>query len=232
MCAASAGTAAHAQSTPLVFLYGSAAYDHETSVVHDNAAYDSGSPTDAWTFNLGAGCHISKSFVLGVQGGYTRITNVVTDPDALINNNYGQGFPIPMFTMVNWRLGIFGRYTKHLSNRIFFFAQADVTHAQSDYTQDGELTYGGTYNSTAAQQFPTGNSVNATIYPGVGIHIFKGWAIQASIGGLTYNVFNYPDGLSLHHTSFTLGQQFNFGICKTFSNAHKATNSKKTATGK
>ena len=207
-----------------ILLYGDGGFDLDKSTgsssVRGTANFN---PSIAWHVNAGAGYVLNDKLTLGLLGGYSHINNLA--PSSYSQNSNSAN--LPTYALITWSAGAFGRYTKHLGDHFFIYAQTDLSIFQSVYKRDGGLVSGTLYNTTIYDSQPEGTGVTAFAFPGFGIDIYKGLGVQANIGGISYTYFNNFDGFATHHINISLGQQFNFGVYKFF--AHHKDAAKKNA---
>ena len=170
-----------------VLYFGSLAGNNNSS---DNPAVEK--TTGAFAIRQGVGYQFSKHFTAGLLGGYSRskaeqISNVGT-ADKITKNSA-------------WFVGPFGRYTAYLGDRIFVYLQADaVYNGAKQHTSKGTVH---------------GHSWGGDLFPAVGFTVYRNWALNLDIGGISYR-HSHP-GRTVNNTiTYNIGQSFNFGISKNF----------------
>lgn len=144
--------------------------------------------TKSFNLNVGAGYQFDNNWTIGLTGGYTTFRD---RPDGQnhwdLNDQY--------------RLAPFLRYSRPLGNLFTFYTQ-------------GEFGYVGTAAGQTNQNTRVNeNGVYAYVYPGIGINMGKGWALNFNIGGLGYQsikleTVNNPD----RSFGLSFGQHMNAGL--------------------
>lgn len=101
-------------------------------------------------------------------------------------------------------VGPFVRYTRKLSDVFFVFGQLEGSYIY------GKQKLGNTTISKA-------NGVSGNIFPAVGINVYKGFALNFNVGGISYVTTKF-EGSDNRQNNFktSFGDQVNFGISKNF----------------
>ena len=100
-------------------------------------------------------------------------------------------------------VGAFGRYTAYLTPVFFAYLQINAQH-QSNYNTNGKPD-----NNTQ------GYGIN--IVPGIGAFVYRGWAVNFQVAGISYQDISTED--KLHRTrgiGLNLGNIMSFGFSKNF----------------
>jgi len=139
-------------------------------LVYGNAGFNSNKDAGAtqsrldWHVNPGVGYQFTKNWTIGVNLGW----NQTADLDQNSTNEYHTNA---------YNVGLFARYTCSMmhSNVFFWYAQANgnymgqyITHADDPST--GKM-----------------HGYGVEVFPGIGAHLGKGWAINMSAGSLGFN---------------------------------------------
>jgi len=101
-------------------------------------------------------------------------------------------------TSTGFEAGAFARYSVPLSERFSFFGQGEVAFGQDKDQNDVKA-----------------NSVAVRVMPGIQMAIQNGWALNFTLGGISYGSYKY-DGADNASTSFdlNLGEALNIGVSK------------------
>lgn len=209
---------AHAYAQPHTWLvYGSAGISQNTN--NSSYAYPQGTTTN-WSVTPGIGYQFNKHLTVGVQGSYSHAENpypapVFTSPYS--NNSFFNGYG---GTTINWSAGAFFRYTQNLGKIFYIYGQANMAYLSSEL-HNAPYYY---YNSNTviySESTPTANGFEGQLFPAIGAKIYKGLALNFSLGGLDYNTIsqNLEGGGNgkVSNVQLTFGQQVNIGVSDNFS---------------
>jgi hypothetical protein len=170
-----------------ILYFGSLAGNNSSS---DNPAVDK--TASAFAIRQGVGYQFSKHITVGLQGGYAQ---------SKAGQNSHVGTPDKMTKNSAWMVGPFGRYTAYLGDRLFVYVQADVVFNAAK-TQTPKAT-------------AHGRSWGGDLFPAVGLNLYKGWAINLNIGGVSYR-YSHPGKTVNNNFAYNIGQTFTFGVSKNF----------------
>lgn len=189
--AAGSIAAANAQSAGSILGYGDVGF---------GTSKDSSKATNTnFNINLGVGYAFTTNWAAGIQGGFGSTTYKM---DA---NNKS--------SVNDFHIGVFGRYTKPLSNVFAVYGQLDAGY-MSSMPKD---TYGGvTVNGDKTNGFMVG------ITPAVQVAVGNWFNLNFSFGGLSYTSTKSSAAGANTVSSFNLnfGQTANIGISKYFGCGH------------
>jgi len=185
--AAGSLAAANAQSAGSILVYGNIGF---------NTGKDSAKTTNTnFYINPGVGYALDNHWVIGLQGGFGSGTT-----------KYDGG---GKSTMNEFSVGVFGRYTKTLSNVFSVYAQLDAgymgSHSKDEFS-------GVTVNDIKYSGF------GANLYPVVSVAVGNWFGMNFSFGGLGYSTMkaNTSGANASSNFSFNFGQTVNIGISKYF----------------
>jgi hypothetical protein len=189
-------TAANAQkNTVLVF----GAVDFMTSKDETGPA---STTNNSFFINPGVGYQFSNKSTIGIQGGYGMTNTINSVSFAGVNFDMESRYS-------EWQAGAFYRYTCNLNKIFFLFGQVNAAYMSGTTSIDtaGVVAVGKVED--------TYNGFGATAFPGVGINVHNGWALNFAVGGIGYQTATW-DKATTTSSSFnvTFGQQINFGISK------------------
>ena len=108
---------------------------------------------------------------------------------------------------------MFFRYTQPVSPIFFLWTQLDLSYVNGKHTSENITTVGST--TTVGSASDIYNGFQGSITPAIGVNVYKGLALNFSMGGLGYRTTSFdkaPTTLNSFYVNF--GQQFNFGISK------------------
>lgn len=160
-----------------------------------------------WNINPGVGYQFSHHFTVGIQGGFgstrTETTSILTGKDSIYT-----------MTSNNWSAGVFGRYTYYFNNMFSVWDQLDVSYVGGTVSKENDASIISTSEDTYM-------GFAAMLTPAIGIHIYDGFALNFSFGGIgfstkTTELAGTTNEISETAFDLTLGQQVNFGITKNF----------------
>jgi hypothetical protein len=119
--------------------------------------------TIVWSANPGIGYQFNENWTAGLNLFWSQ--NSMTDvPGGSTKTTVNQG-----------KFGVFGRYTHHFGNSVFYYyGQADVL-MQQGYTTD-----------SSAPAFNKHNGMIIDAYPAIGMQVGCNWGINVSFGGIAY----------------------------------------------
>ncbi|MES2702442.1 MAG: hypothetical protein V4649_07380 [Bacteroidota bacterium] len=140
--------------------------------------------------NPGLGYQFSQHITAGLQGGYMRYSTAYKQP----------GYPTVKETGTEVGIAAFGRYTSYLTDRIFVYLQADAGYNHGQHNVPNPAF---------------GSNLGASLSPAVGFFIYKNWAINASIGGISWRYGLNPSE-RYNTLNWVLGQSVQFGVSKNF----------------
>jgi len=205
-----------------LLLYGTGSYDNNTYDIANNISNNSIS----FSINPGIGYQLDKHFTIGIQGGYTSLANSNGEdyyvfsqgtPANVQYNNYYYGLPKSSYA---WSIGPFARYTRTLGNIFFVYGQLNVTYFASSSNYNYSYVF---YNNLNEYSVNT-SGFGAVLYPGIGINIYKGFALIFDFGGISYmnatTTNPGSDDLHMSHFNVNFAQQMNLGISKNFGMHH------------
>jgi len=152
-----------------------------------------------WNVTPGIGYQLNQNWTVGLNLGYGQNTQKLNDSS---NRN----------SVNSYKVGVFGRYAHAIGDSKIFtwYGQLDLGYA-GQYTTDG---------SAAATDKASG--IAADLFPALGVNVGCNWALNFSVGGISYNTLkanDAPAGIPNNTQStfnFTLGQQVNIGLSKNF----------------
>ncbi|HXS36439.1 MAG TPA: hypothetical protein VN721_07040 [Flavipsychrobacter sp.] len=181
-------TAASAQTHTLL-IYANTYISSENS---DYSSYQR--KTIAWGPNLGVGYQLDHNMTIGIQGIYDFMKTPV---GAAANNN---------FTISEWTLGAFYRYTIYTKTMLFFYAQVDAGYANGSASEE----------DLGAQATYTG--FRGMVYPAIGAFVSPSIAVTFNVGGGSYRTYNWTANYAgienSNRSVLTFGRQFNLGVSK------------------
>lgn len=195
---------AHAQDHSIL-VYGNAGYDRSTSDV-----YGSQTSNTSWNVNPGIGYQFNNHLTVGVTGGYSHEN--MANPYVVLSNGTAT---TESSTQSSWNLGAFFRYTQWLGNIFFVYGQINM-----GYLDNAASTQNIPFNSIPYySETPATNGIQTQLFPGVGVNVYKGFALNFSFGGISYSsvsskTVSVNGTTTSDHFNVTLGQQINIGVSK------------------
>lgn len=150
--------------------------------------------------NFGFGYQLSNHFTVGALGYYNRSafeTNQLITPAYTTHS-----------VSTSYSVGIFGRYTYYLGERLFVYLQADANYGQAK----GKVTNTQTPNTTEST---SSGPITANLTPAVGCFIYKGWAVNLNIGHIGYR-YQSQEGQKSSGFNYNLGNTLSIGVSKNF----------------
>jgi hypothetical protein len=179
----------------------------------DNGPVGGSVNTTNWNVTPGIGYQFHNNWTVGIQGAIGMNNTDVTAPyqlDATKNATFTN-------SSTDWRAGAFLRHTHYFNNMFSLWHQLDLGYMGGSTSQD---TLGATATPSSivkGQREDSYSGFGAMITPAIGVHIWDGFALNFSFGGLGFNTVSWDKApVTETNINFTFGQQFNFGISKNF----------------
>ncbi len=207
-------------------IYGGGTYDNQdylqSQASINSGLYQTASPQTYETllFNSGVGYSISDHFMVGLQGGYGRQEYLyIADNVYYFPPNGSSPYTTNLLEKqqeTTWSAGVFARYNSWVSKRIYVYGQMFAGKYGISYKTIG-IDYANTPRQyvSISPDIPDGNGITVSLFPAVGIEVFKGYGVHMDVGGISYTSYNTTTTASdLHHFNVTLGSQFSFGVHK------------------
>ena len=182
-------------------LYGNVGFTANTDSI--------GSKTNSYNFNPGIGYQFKDNWTLGLNiaiGGSQQETVVGNVP----TGNYNK--------TTSFNIGPFIRYSYPLGNIFSIYGQFELNYLSGTISPYDLVS--GSYSGFGTDFFPA-----------IGVNIKNGWALNLSIGGISYQTKTYKGDLyvnsnggvtnSANQFAVTFGQGATFGISKNFGGSKK-----------
>jgi Outer membrane protein beta-barrel domain len=215
LLAAGTMTTANAQEPRSILLYGDVGF-------HSDRLNDLEKNTH-WNVNTGVGYQFNHNWTIGLHLMWAQnadkagIDGVISNPFVLANiigrnQHLAAATQGESFTENIYAVGPFARYSHYIrrSETFFWFTQLDFDYAGGYWTNQGNPA------------FLKHSGVFANLFPGLGINVGCGYALNFTVGGLAYTSDKLTDATySRNAFDFTFGQQLNFGLSKNFNVGHK-----------
>ncbi len=173
-----------------------------------------------WSVAPGIGYQFNKHLTAGIQGSYTHTENgqyLLYDPISSSMPYYYSGG-----ISIDWSAGAFFRYTQKVGKVFFLYGQANMSYISSEL-YNAPYYYFLPNGTTVSESRPKATGFQAQLFPAVGARVYKGLALNFSIGGINYATQSQNvDAVGTNRSSniaVTFGQQVNFGISDNF-NCH------------
>ena len=140
-----------------ILLYGNAGFNSDKQAGATQSELD-------WHVNPGVGYQLNNNWTIGVNLNWAQTAQI----DPLSTNEYHTN---------SYLMGLFARYSCSMmhSNIFFWYAQANGSYMGSYITHGGDPSTGKTHG------------YGVEVFPGIGAHLGKGWAINMSAGSLGFN---------------------------------------------
>ncbi|RYE25249.1 MAG: porin family protein [Sphingobacteriales bacterium] len=203
-------TAANAQQKGSWLTYGDITFATSKDKIGSSSAISNTNTT--FGINPGVGYQFSHHSTIGVQGGFNIDRNVSSFNLGIIN--------LELETRTtSWGAGAFYRYTQPMGNIFFLYTQVNAGFMSS------KLTTPDTTGTTVGDFETKMNGFGATVFPGIGVNVCKGFALNFATGGIAFSTTwgDQPKAFNPHNTSFglTFGRQINIGVSRNIGCGHK-----------
>ena len=171
---------------------------------------------ESWTVNVAVGKQFTDRFTAGIMIslGYEQYLTTVLE----FNN---PSYPI-LENVKNssgtYKMGLWGRRTYWLNDRIYVYAQVTADYQESNSNQlAGSYSYSTPVVATLYNTpIPAAtNGLSVLLLPGVGVNLVHGFGCHMNLGGLNYTRLAVGDeGGHFNRIQLTIGKQFVFGLHK------------------
>lgn len=160
-----------------------------------------------FSVNPGLGYRINEHVIVGLQGGvsYSK-TNVSYSGTSVSDQNKTD----------NWTFGVFARHTYEINKIFFCYTQLNVSYMNMDAYPNANFVVSG-YNNASLDQITNGYGFQAFLYPGIGIHMPKSYALTLNFGGIGYYSLSQDHGNGTSsNVNINFAQNVKIGIQKEF----------------
>ncbi len=199
--------AANAQQKGSILGYGDLTFSTSKQQTGPSSTY--ATRNTFFGINPGIGYQFSHHSTVGLQGGFNIDRDMWTVPVTTVTGTRNLDFENRTTT---WGIGAFYRYTQTFGNIFFMFSQINAGYMSTTYAND---SMGTTTVSTVENKF---NGFGASFIPGIGVNVYKGFALNFSSGGIVFTHMrgDLPDAVNPRMTDFgfTFGRQINIGVSR------------------
>lgn len=147
--------------------------------------------SDVFEFSPKVGYQFSDNMTVGLEIGYSSATDSEEDGGFILEEKHK-----------DFRLGAFLRYAQPLAGVFSIFGDLGVGMQNATVTSPGAKA--------------EGDGFYIGLVPAIGVNMKKGFCLNFSIGGLSYDSLKFDGDSATNTFDFTFGKQASIGISKNF----------------